>query len=209
MIPLLIAPFVEPDELRSLAQNTSDYVALVRRHIIENYGHSLTRTERNSLDAMRCSPEVELPVSLWARVWARKDLQNRIVHSRFLDARTKSQLLVFLRGRGTTKFSNLYQWYIREIYHGRSIKRCRPECYAVRNVIGHLDDTGRDLEIDRFVFKRTAWGFNVYDGPRILAYGEDDEVFMLGDPASDLLPMLVRDKFVFDVLYNQLIDVQN
>lgn len=212
MIPLLIAPFVEPEKLRSLAQNSSEHVALVRRHILENHGHTLTRTERTSLDAMRCSPEVELPVSLWARVWGREDLKKRIVHSRFLDVRTKSQLLLFLRGGGKTKFNNLYQWYIREIYHGRSIRRFRPKCYAVRNVICHLDDTKRDLEVDRFVFKRTAWGFNVYEGPRILAYGEDDEVFMIGNPMSDLLPLLVSDKFVFDTclgVYNQLIDVQN
>jgi hypothetical protein len=206
---LLVAPFVEPELLRHLAQNSQEWLMMIRHHINEIYGPSLTRAERNALGAMKHSPEIELPVSLWSRVWDRERLSKAIQYSHFIDVRTKAQLFIFLRGRRTSKFRNLFDWFIREIYQSRPrTVQSRSLIYAA---IDHLDGRqGKDIEMDGFVFKRTAWGFNVYKGSRILAYSHGDCIFYLENLNSPSLRSLISDKFVFECclgVYNHLIEV--
>lgn len=206
---LLISPYVEPGALSSMSSSLEEYLTLVRHHINENYGNSLTRREKEALGSMKCDPVAELPVSLWARVWDREGLTRRIKCCRFLDVRTKVQLLMFLRNKTSKRFSDLYQWFMHEIYHGRHVVCVTPKNYAVRAVVGHLDDTGGDMVVERYLFKRTTWGFNVYCGPRIVAFGEDDQVHYL-DHSRDILKSLVSNKFVFETcigVYNHLIEV--
>lgn len=161
--------------------------------------------------SMKHSPEVELPVSLWARVWEGPSLTSKIAACRFLDVRTKAQLVTFVRNKRSPKFSDLFHWYIREFHHTNKIKTVtRADGRVVSAaVIDHLDESGADIFMDGFTFKRTSTGFNVYRGSRILAYSDDYIVYYLSDQPTTL-KTLVSNKFVFECclgVYNHLIEV--
>ena len=211
MLRFLISPFVEAGELKHISTSRNEWLNLIRHHIGENYGPSLTRTERQALGSMKYSPEVELPVSLWARVWDRPSLVARISTCRFLDVRTKVQILTFLRKKSSTRFSDLFHWYIRDLYHTTKISTVdRAEGRDVSAAVKkYLDESGVDITMEDFTFKRTTTGFNVYRGPRILAYSDDFNIYYLDDQPN-ILKMLVSNKFAFECclgLYNHLISV--
>lgn len=206
---LLVAPFLEPEQLVHISVSHEEWLMLIRHHINEIYGPSLSRAERNALQSMKHSPEIELPVSLWSRVWDRERLIKAIQYSHFIDVRTKAQLFVFLRCKRICKFRNLFDWFIREIYQSRP--KTVQSGSLVCTVVDHLNSRcGKDIEMDGFVFKRTTWGFNVYKGARILAYSHGDCISYLENTCSPSLCDLISNKFVFECclgVYNHLIEV--
>jgi hypothetical protein len=193
---LLVSPYLTLDELTKISKSDEEYIELVRYHIFENYGPSLTRRESAALRAMRFSPAVELPSTLYCRIWDTPRLTQEITECRFLDVRTKVHLLIHIRDKKSTKHRDLYEWYMRSIHTGTCVRsqRCPAAVSAVAEVVA-----GGDLTMCRYTFKPTSWGFNVYRGGRILAHAdvETGEVQYVDRNVRDL----VCDKFVFQTIY--------
>lgn len=198
-IKVLLSPFMGVWEIKRMATNGDEYMQMTKSHILEVYGPSLTRLEKDAVIKMKRCPKTELPKSLYLRVWERDKVVESIQQNRLLDVRTRVQLLKHLQYPYKSTFGALYQWYIRERY-------CKTVVAKNPFVMGAILDAlagegGRDLVIsNRYVFKKSIWGFIVCDGPLVVASGDGTTGLVeMVDTIQREIWDLLTNKFVFDV----------
>lgn len=175
------------------------YIDMVRRHINENY--NLLPEEMKVVETMESKDN--LPLSVVLKVWYGPQIIEYIEKDYLIDVRTKVQLLLHLKNRDNGKFIGLYGWYLNNIYNRPSVKHINA-FENVQLIAQSLDEEGGEMKLHNdFVFKRTRWGFIIYEGSlvKVCGFTNTGKLEIVG-PCNNILYEIISNKFFFDVHYS-------
>lgn len=197
---LYVSRFMSIHEIDRLFVKKCNYLDMVKYHINYNYASCLSKEDLKLISSI--GDVNQLPISLYLKIWKGDELIFYVERDNLLDVRTKVQLIMHLRWLDGGKFIDIYNWYISSVYN-RSNVHSLNGISNVLNIVKCLDFESQDIVLScHYVFKRTSWGFLVYEGTILKASGylENSIIDVLGTCNSGLYELLTN-KYIFDVQY--------